>query len=95
MNTLQLLDEIEKNFVKIKKRNERLEKENEDLKDSVFEYLQKLETAKKEIAQLETSLKATHLAHAGNTDVKMLRKELDKYIYMIDKCIAAVQTDLS
>jgi replicative DNA helicase len=48
METLQLLSAIEEKIKKLKARNERLEKDNAELKKSVFEYLQKMETQKKE-----------------------------------------------
>lgn len=90
MDTLTLLTGIEAKIKKLKARNERLEKDNEDLKKSIFEYIQKLESQKMELDKSKTSLQAMQLGKSTSIDTVALRKELDHYIYLIDKCIASI-----
>ena len=90
MDTLTLLSNIEAKIKKLKARNERLEKDNENLKKSVFEYLQRLESQKKEMDKSKASLQALQLGKATSLNTAELRKELDHYIYLIDKCIASI-----
>ncbi len=90
MDTLTLLSNIEAKIKKLKARNERLEKDNENLKKSVFEYIQRLESQKKEMDKSKASLQALQLGKATSLNTAELRKELDHYIYLIDKCIASI-----
>ncbi len=88
------LADIRSKIKKLKTRNLRIEAENEELRKSVFGYLQLLETHKKETEKASLSAQHELLAQSVNVDKKALQKELDKYILMIDKCIAAVNTNL-
>ncbi|MCC7029294.1 MAG: hypothetical protein IT257_03240 [Chitinophagaceae bacterium] len=90
MDTLTLLSGIETKIRKMKTRNERLEKENEELKKSLFEYLQKMELQKKESEKSKMKLQALQLGKSTDMNTAQLRKDLDHYIYMIDKCIASI-----
>lgn len=90
METLHLLSAIEEKIKKLKARNERLEKDNAELKKSVFEYLQKMETQKKEFDKSKTQMLAMQMGKSSSLDHTQLRKELDHYIHLIDKCIASV-----
>ena len=90
MDTLTLLSNIEAKIKKLKARNERLEKDNENLKKSVFEYIQRLESQKKEMDKSKASLQALQLGKATSLNTAELRKELGHYIYLIDKCIASI-----
>jgi len=90
METLALLTPIETKIKKLQSRNERLEKDNEELKKTMFEYLQKLELQKKNVDQTKHELMALQLSKTTNMDTAHLKKELDHYIYMIDKCIASI-----
>ncbi len=90
MDTLTLLSGIETKIRKMKTRNERLEKENEELKKSLFEYLQKMELQKKESEKSKMELQALQLGKSTTINTAQLRKDLDHYIYMIDKCIASI-----
>ncbi len=90
METLVLLSGIETKIRKLKARNERLEKENEELKKSVFEYLQKIDTQQKEFEKSKMELQALQLGKSTDMNTARLRKDLDHYIYLIDKCIASI-----
>ncbi len=88
------LSQITSKIKKLKARNLRLETENEDLKKSVFGYLQQLEDQKKESVKLSQSMQHNLISQSLTTDKKTLQKEIDKYILMIDKCIAAVNVKM-
>jgi replicative DNA helicase len=88
------LNEIRSKISRIKSRTQRLEQENEALRKSVFEYLQQLESQKKETAKLNLMMQHEQIGLSLNADKKKLQKELDKYILMIDKCIAAVNAKI-
>lgn len=79
---------------KLKARTQRLEAENEELRKSVFNYLQQMELQKKETEKMLSSMQHEQMGMALNSDKKVLLKEIDKYILMIDKCIAAVNSNL-
>jgi replicative DNA helicase len=93
-NIEKRLTEITSKIKKLKARNQRIEAENEELRKSVFGYLQLLETQKKDTAKASLSLQHEQLSQSLGGDKKALQKELDKYILMIDKCIAAVNAKI-
>ena len=93
-NLQQYLSEISSKIKKIKLRNQRLEAENEELRKSVFTYLQQLDAQKREIEKLTESATNASIGNAISKDKKILHKEIDKYILMIDKCIAGVNSKL-
>ena len=88
------LSEITSKIKRLKSRNLRLETENEELSKSVFNYLQLLEAQKKETEKASLSVQHEILGQSLSGDKKVLLKELDKYILMIDKCIAAVNAKI-
>ncbi len=88
------LSEITSKIKRLKSRNLRLETENEELRKSVFNYLQLLEAQKKETEKASLSVQHEILGQSLSGDKKVLLKELDKYILMIDKCIAAVNAKI-
>jgi replicative DNA helicase len=88
----QHFTEIIAKVKKMKIRMERLELENENLKKSVFNYLQLLEKQRNETNQLAQQARYKQIAEKMNTSQHSLAKELDQYILMIDQCIAAVNT---
>jgi replicative DNA helicase len=88
------LNEITAKVKKLKTRTARLESENEALRKSVFGYLQQLEQQKKESEKLSQSIQNDKISQSIASDKKSLQKELDKYILMIDKCIAAVEAKI-
>ncbi len=88
------LSEITSKIKRLKSRNLRLETENEELRKSVFNYLQLLEAQKKETEKASLSVQHEILGQSLSGDKKVLLKELDKYILMIDKCIAAVNANI-
>jgi replicative DNA helicase len=90
MDNLTILSDIETKIRKMKARNERLEKENEELRKSLFEYLQKMELQKKDSEKAKMHLQALQVGKSTDMNTAQLRKELDHYIYMIDKCIASI-----
>ena len=94
MEIQQILDTIEQKSKRLVSRVNRLEQENADLKKSVFEYLQKMENQLKEINQLKHQIKVNDLQKSVTGDKKKLQRELDKYIHLIDKCIANINTEL-
>ncbi|MBK9300115.1 MAG: hypothetical protein IPN14_05790 [Bacteroidetes bacterium] len=74
METLALLTAIETKIKKLQSRNERLEKDNEELKKTMFEYLQKLELQKKNVDQTKHELMALQLSKTTNMDTAHLKK---------------------
>lgn len=78
---------------KIKKmvvRTKRLEAENDALRKSVFEYLQQIENQKNIVESLQQASYAQHIVEGSTYDKKKLQKEVDKYISLLDKCIASL-----
>jgi len=88
------LSEITSKIKRLKTRNLRLEAENEELRKSVFNYLQMLDAQKKETEKASLSMQHEMLGQSLSGDKKVLMKEMDKYILMIDKCIAAVNAKI-
>jgi replicative DNA helicase len=91
-NTEDLLQEITAKVKKLKARNERLEKENEVLQKSVFDYLQKLDEHKNTINAKQKQLNNIHLGLSMKVNNEELLKEIDTYITLINKCIASVKS---
>lgn len=91
METQTLLVQIEKKARRLKQQNERLAANNTALEARIFDYLQQLDEAKARINQLEDQLK-----HRGMSehivDKQALQKEIDRYIKIIDQCMAVVNT---
>ncbi len=94
MEFSQLVLEIKEKVRQLKTRVQRLEKENAELKTSVFTYLEKIETQKAEMEKLKQELHTEHINANMNIDKKKMQKDIDKYIMMIDKCIANVKTSI-
>jgi hypothetical protein len=94
MNANALVGEIAAKVTKLKLRTERLEKENEALRNSVFNYLKEFDLQKNEIAQLNVQLKNNIPQPTLEAEKKKTQKEIDKYILLIDKCIASVDINL-
>lgn len=88
MNASSLISEITLKVTKLKLRSERLEKENEELRNTVFTYLKELETQKIAISTYKEADKNRP------TTSLLSQKELDKYILLIDKCIASIDINL-
>lgn len=91
MNKLELLDAIQQKTKHLKQQNERLLQSNNALEARIAEYLQQIEHSKAEIKQLKESM---HVQALGQqvSDNQALRKELDRYIKIIDQCMAALAT---
>jgi hypothetical protein len=93
MEINEIISEIERKSKRLLTRVDRLEKENTELRKSVFDYLEKMEKQKTEIEKIKSELKITQLSKSIPSEKKALQKEIDKYIYLIDKCIASVKTE--
>ncbi|HAD35122.1 MAG TPA: hypothetical protein DCF44_11630 [Chitinophagaceae bacterium] len=94
ITSVQMLDDIEKKISKLMHRNERLEQENAELQKSIFEYIAQMDVQKKEMNQLKDQLKVARIRDGLDTNEQKLSKELEQYIKLIDKCIAAVQVKI-
>ena len=86
------LEELGRKIKRLKSRNERLESENESLRQSVFMYLEQLEAAKNESKKNKQDILIQQIGK--NADKKSLQKEIDKYIQLIDKCMATLRTKM-
>ena len=75
MDIHSLMQEINAKAQKLKSRTERLEKENEELRNSVFNYLKELEAQKTELNTLKTASKNQ------TKEAKINKRDLDKYIF--------------
>lgn len=93
MSINALVDEIERKSKLIITRLKRLENENEELKKSVFTYLELMDKQAKEIHSLEEKLKVKQITKNTSADLKKLQRDIDKYIHMVDKCIASINAD--
>jgi uncharacterized protein (UPF0335 family) len=94
METIDLIQQIEQKSKRLLSRMERLEQENSDLKKSVFAYLEKMDAQVKEINQLKQKIQVLDVKNSVSMDKKTLQRQLDKYIHLIDKCIANVNHEL-
>lgn len=94
MNTHQLLTDIEQKVKKLKLRSDRLEKENEEMRHSVFGYLQKLQEQQTQYEDLLRQFQAAEMSKTLHTDRKTMQKELDRYIHLIDQCLASLNAGL-
>jgi len=94
MNIPELLAELEQKARKMKARSERLEKENEELRASVFNYLKKLDEQRLEQEEANKRFQAAVAGNTLNGDRKILQKELDRYIHLIDQCLASLNAGL-
>jgi hypothetical protein len=88
MNASSIISEITAKVTKLKLRCDRLEKENEELRNTVFTYLKELESQKLTSNTLNTFEKKSSKNNLPS------QKELDKYILLIDKCIASIDINL-
>lgn len=93
MDLHNLISDIEKKIKRLVLRNQRLEEENKELRTSVFNYLQQLETQKNEISLLQQDMKNKEIASLSAADKKELQREIDKYVLLIDKCISSVKVN--
>ena len=94
MEIESILSEIELKAKRLTSRMIRLEKENEDLRNSMFEYLNKLEQQKKEADKLQMEIKALKVGGSVSSDKRKLKKDIDQYIHLIDQCLATLNTEL-
>ena len=94
MEIESILTEIELKAKRLTSRMIRLEKENEDLRNSMFEYLNRLEQQKKEADKLQMEIKALKVGGLVNSDKRKLKKDIDQYIHLIDQCLATLNTEL-
>ncbi len=91
---LDMLQTLERSIRKLKQQNERLESENAELKQSVFEYLAKLEHQMHENDNLRGQIRAKEITGKLESNAKNLTKEIDQYIRLIDKCLAAIHSKI-
>lgn len=94
MNIPELLADLEQKARKMKTRSERLEKENEELRASVFNYLKKLDEQRLEQEEANKRFQAAVAGNTINGDRNLLQKELDRYIHLIDQCLASLNAGL-
>ncbi|HNF71657.1 MAG TPA: hypothetical protein PLP34_04540 [Chitinophagaceae bacterium] len=76
----------------MKQRLLRLEEENQSLKQSVFKYLSEIEQLKKQMKEVQAEQHTRSIPASSRK--KILQKEIDQYILLIDKCMATIQTHL-
>lgn len=93
MKSEPLLSEIELKAKSLQQRLQRLTKENKTLQDSVFEYLKQLDENRKEILELKKKVANQQLAERIELDKKQLQKEIDRYVQLVDKCIATLKVN--
>lgn len=87
-------DEIKNKIKRMKTRIGKLESENQELRKSIFTYLEQLAAQKKETQNLSQKQKNASLANSLSLPNHELNKEIDKYILILDKCIATINTKL-
>ncbi|MBU3675932.1 MAG: hypothetical protein FGM54_01955 [Chitinophagaceae bacterium] len=91
MNTLEILNAIEQKTKHLKQQNERLLENNSALEARVAGYVQQIEQSKAEIKQLKEAMHVQALGQQVSNN-QALRKELERYIKIIDQCMAALAT---
>ncbi len=87
-----LLFDIEKKVKKILQHNERLIAENNEMRERIFGYIEQLDDSKKKLDKMKMELDTSKIVQSSSFDISQLRKDIDNYIYLIDKCIAGIQT---
>jgi len=85
-------DQLGRKIRKMKQRLLRLEEENQSLKQSVFKYLSEIEQLKNEMKEVQAEQHTRSIPASSRK--KILQKEIDQYILLIDKCMATIQTHL-
>jgi chromosome segregation ATPase len=90
-NSIEKLKNIYHSVKKLKERAAKLEHENGELRASIFTHLQTIDILRKQLRSENTEAYAAQAAPHLNEDTTALSKELDQYIKLIDKAIAAVQ----
>ena len=89
----ELYKEISIKIKKLKEKNNRLKKDNEDLQNSIFAYLKKMDEQQRKIDALTSSVNAKQISNQLGIN-KDLLKNIDMYIKKIDKCIDSVKAEL-
>ncbi|HMN32209.1 MAG TPA: hypothetical protein PKA54_02430 [Chitinophagaceae bacterium] len=87
-----LLFDIEKKVKKILQHNERLIAENNEMRERIFSYIEQLDESKKKMDKMKLEIDTSKIVQNSSIDISKLRKEIDNYICLIDKCIAGIQT---
>lgn len=86
-----VIQQIEFKVKRLLQRNQRLEEENKELRNSVFEYLQQLDALKKQMNALEQERLMRKVSHLSEEEKKALLREIDKQVLLIDKCISSIK----
>lgn len=85
-----ILEEISQKIKRLKARNSRLELENKELRESVFDYLKQLESSKNEGVILNQQLTSS-LIVSNSKELSKIKREIDKHIKLVDQCIAFIK----
>ncbi len=88
----ELLSDIEKKVKKILEHNERLIKENEEMRERIFGYIEKLDDSKRRFEAFKKDVETMKIIEKSSMDNLQLKREIEHYIHKIDKCIATIQT---
>ncbi|MEZ5047536.1 MAG: hypothetical protein R2831_11145 [Chitinophagaceae bacterium] len=91
---LQTIEDLIGLAKKMRARIDSLEKDNENLQESVFKYIALLDQQKEESTLIEQHELAKQLVASSKLEKNKLKKDLDKYIAIINKCIATIEVKL-
>lgn len=87
----QLLVSISEKAKYLKDKTARLEKENAEYRQTVFKHLATIVDLQQRIKTIEATKSAITIAAITNADVAQLKKDIDKYVRVIDKAMAQLQ----
>ncbi|MFM2191790.1 MAG: hypothetical protein RLZZ118_747 [Bacteroidota bacterium] len=87
----QIITSIAEKAKRLKEKATRLEKENKEYRETVFKHLSTIGDLQNQIKTLEATSNGSKVATLTNKDVVQLKKEIDKYVRVIDKAMAQLQ----
>jgi hypothetical protein len=87
----QLLQSISIKAKRLKEKTIRLEKENAEYRQTVFKYLATISDLQHQIKNFNTDKNAKKVANITTADITLLKKDIDKYVRVIDKVMAQLQ----
>jgi hypothetical protein len=89
--TQQLLQSITEKAKQLKDKTMRLEKENAEYRQTVFKHLATIADLQNAIKNQTANTNANKVAATTNADIVQLKKDIDKYVKVIDKAMAQLQ----
>jgi prefoldin subunit 5 len=92
-NIEQLIISISDKAKRLKEKVNRLEKENQAYRETIFKHLSTISSLQNQLKTMQASNNGIAVAQHTNTDIIQLKKDIDKYVRVIDKAMAQLQKE--